>query len=51
LGIVFCGGSILITISLLGKHWITAGVSFVAAVAALWLFVARWKKRGVFGSL
>jgi len=51
LGVLFCGGSILASISLLGRHWITAIVAVLVTTAALWLFVLRWKKRGVFGAL
>lgn len=48
LGILFCGGSVLITISLLGRHWITAMVAFFVTIIALTIFVRRWKKRGIF---
>lgn len=48
LGILFCGGSVLTTISLLGRHWITALVAFLITAVALVVFIKRWKKRGIF---
>ncbi|RMD90267.1 MAG: hypothetical protein D6813_09400, partial [Calditrichaeota bacterium] len=48
LGILFCGGSVLITISLLGRHWLTAMVAILVTTISLVIFIRRWKKRGIF---
>ncbi len=50
-GIIFATSSILVVISLLGRHWGILTAAVAAALASGGLFIGRWKRRGVFRAL
>ncbi len=51
LGILFCSGAILCSISLFGKQYETFAIALLFFVLSGSLFAYRWKKRGVFQGL
>jgi solute:Na+ symporter, SSS family len=51
LGIVFCATSTAATADFFGKHWWGAIVNTVVAGVSFFIFMRRWKRRGVFGAL
>lgn len=51
LGILFCAGAIMISISLFAKNYPVLVAATVGFVVGGGLFVWRWKKRGVFSGL
>lgn len=51
LGVVFCTASILAVISPLGRHWAIFAGALLTVLLSGGLFMARWRRRGVFRSL
>lgn len=51
LGIIFCAGAILSSISLFGKQYEIFTIAFLAFLFGGGTFAYRWKKRGVFQGL
>lgn len=51
LGIVFCAGAILVSISLIARNYPVFVVALTGFILGGGLFILRWKKRGVFSSL
>lgn len=48
LGVVFCAALILAVISPLGRHWMIFAAALLIALLSGGLFVARWRRRGIF---
>jgi Na+/proline symporter len=51
LGIVFCAGAILSSISLFGRKYMVFVIAVTAFLFCGGLFIFRWKKKGIFGGL
>lgn len=51
LGVTVCAASVVSMAELFGRHWLAAGIWIAGGIPACWIFVWRWKKRGVFRSL
>ena len=51
LGIAFCGASVAATANLFGRHWVSATGWAIVGAATFFIFIRRWKKKGVFGAL
>jgi len=51
LGIIFCATSTAATAEFFGRHWRGAIVNMAIAGASFFIFLRRWKRRGVFGAL
>ncbi|MGE0545830.1 MAG: hypothetical protein AB7O24_27550 [Kofleriaceae bacterium] len=51
LAVLLCAASIIAVISAIGRHVLPLGVSAVIAVGSAWMFIRRWRRRGVFSSL
>jgi SSS family solute:Na+ symporter len=51
LGVMFASASIVVVISLLGRHWMVALASLALLAASGALFITRWARRGVFRAL
>jgi hypothetical protein len=51
LGVACAAASILVVVSLIGRHWLVFGASIALLVASGGLFIRRWARRGVFREL
>ena len=51
LGIIFCATSTAATADFFGRHWEAGIANVLVAAVGFFVFIRRWKRRGVFGAL